>query len=314
MIKPGVKIGVVSHDAGGAEVLSSFLWKNKLKAQAFIAGPAIKIFNRKVTLSKASTLDQLLSNIDILLTGTSYPARLEWEAIKLAKKKSIKTIAFLDSWINYRVRFLRENQLIVPDIVCVSDDYAYQKAKEELLEFNIKRIDNFYKEYIMYSSQQLEKPEPSITKAKKILYVSEPTSLVGLKLFGNEKYWGYTEFEALDFFFANLDLLNVDIDEIIIKPHPSESSEKYSKYLTNLSYININSDAPLHELINTTDIIVGCTSMAMFVATWLEKRVISSIPPGGRGFYLPRDDIMFLSDMAEVNNEVKSNRKIKSVK
>ena len=138
----GARIGVVAHDAGGAEVVSSFLWKTKIKFKALLGGPAVKIFKAKVGGVRVLSFDDLMNDIDILITGTSYPENLDWEAIKIAKKKNIEVITFLDSYINFRIRFIRQNQLLIPNKVFASDDHSFNIAKKDLPEFNVIKINN----------------------------------------------------------------------------------------------------------------------------------------------------------------------------
>ena len=40
-------IGISSHDAGGAELLSEYVAKNKNQYVFFVSGPAIDIFKKK---------------------------------------------------------------------------------------------------------------------------------------------------------------------------------------------------------------------------------------------------------------------------
>ena len=41
-------VGIVSHDAGGAEILSSYVVQNNLSCIYYLAGPTINIFERKL--------------------------------------------------------------------------------------------------------------------------------------------------------------------------------------------------------------------------------------------------------------------------
>ena len=65
------KILVVCHDAGGADVISSWIFVNKLKNfNYYIKGPSIKIFKDK--LKKIKVLNKIkLSSYDLIITGTN---------------------------------------------------------------------------------------------------------------------------------------------------------------------------------------------------------------------------------------------------
>ena len=61
----------------------------------------------------------------------------------------------------------------------------------------------------------------------------------------------------------------------------------------------IGGKRPLLEEIVAADIIVGCESMAMVVALLDHKRVISSIPPGGKACGLPQKAIEYLQNLVK---------------
>ena len=77
-------IGVVAHDAGGAEFISSYLRRNKLDFICHLDGPARAVFARKFGATKDHTLDVLVSRSDWILCGTSFLSDLEWRALRLA--------------------------------------------------------------------------------------------------------------------------------------------------------------------------------------------------------------------------------------
>ena len=82
------------------------------------------------------------------------------------------------------------------------------------------------------------------------------------------------------------------VENIIIRPHPSESANKYHWLLNEFRLpIEFSNGKSLVEDVSASDIIVGCESMALVVGLLAEKRVISSIPPGGRDCSLPHRDI-----------------------
>lgn len=296
MIHSGQRVGIVVHDAGGAAIIFSFLELEKIFAKAFIVGPAKKIVPQALKYVASNSIDELIEDIDVLITGTSYPTKYELLAVSRAKKMGIKTISFLDSWINYRIRFEMGYVLIVPDLVVVTDDYGYEIANKELSEFNIIRCENYYKKKILLRYSDIV----SKTSAKEsggTLYVTEPTSEFAKKIYGDEKYWGYDEFDGLDFFLENRYLIDQISSRLVIKTHPSEEASKYKKYDQYGVIVEAGNPESLYSLMQEVDTVIGCSTMALVVATWFEKTVFSSIPPGGKGFYLPKKNIRFLSDI-----------------
>ena len=102
-------VGIVCHDAGGAEIVSSYVVRNNLAAGYYLKGPAISIFEGKLGIIKNSdSLFDLVKKSDWLLCGTSWQSELEWGLIQEAKKQGKKVISFLDHWGNYQERFTRK--------------------------------------------------------------------------------------------------------------------------------------------------------------------------------------------------------------
>ena len=149
----------------------------------------------------------------------------------------------------------------------------------------------------MLSRYEEGKYENSNQNRNGILYVTDPISKNAKEIYGDEKYWGYDEFDGLDFFLKNKGLIAQETTRLIIKPHPSEHAEKYERYRKYGEIVDYNNSDSLISLMQKVDTVVGCSTMALVVATWLEKAVFSSVPPGGRGFYLPKKNIKFLSDI-----------------
>ena len=72
-------IGIVCHDAGGAEIISSSILQESLVVRFCLEGPAIKIFERKLGTIKRESLLEVINNSSSLLCGTSWESDLEWD-------------------------------------------------------------------------------------------------------------------------------------------------------------------------------------------------------------------------------------------
>ena len=68
---------VVSHDAGGAEILSSYVRRRGEKAVFVLAGPALRVFERKLGPIENAPLDQAVRQAAWVLCGTSGQSALE---------------------------------------------------------------------------------------------------------------------------------------------------------------------------------------------------------------------------------------------
>ena len=58
-------IGVVCHDAGGAEVVSEWLLQEELPFYACLEGPAVKIFQNKFAECNNKNLEELLAEMAV---------------------------------------------------------------------------------------------------------------------------------------------------------------------------------------------------------------------------------------------------------
>ena len=289
-------LAIVSHDAGGAEILSSFLLHNPQKCYLVLEGPAIPIFERKLGICVLTALDIAVKECSWVLCGSSWQCNLEKQAIIKARQYDKKVITFLDHWVNYINRFQIDGKQILPDEVWVGDDYAKVIAQQLFPTLKVDLVANFYLQDIVQELKILQQKVK--TNEASILYVCEPIREHAFIEFGDERYWGYTEEEALLFFLNNLAALKTSIASVVLRPHPSEKSNKYS--WVNHSYsivIETSNTKPLIEQVCEADIVVGCNTMAMVVALLAGKRVISSIPYGGQSCSLPQSNIEHLQQL-----------------
>jgi len=290
-----MKVGICCHDAGAAEIISSYIKQKNIAPLYCLSGPAIKVFERKIGRIDNMLLTDIVKNSNWLLCGTSWKSDLEWNIIKEAKKQQKKVIVFLDHWVNYRERFIRNNEECLPDEIWVGDYYAERIAKDNFSNLKIKLIEN---PYLLDIKKQLSRLGKIRVRGNSVLYVCEPIREHAYFKHGDEHYWGYTEEEALRFFLTSIDEMFTAKKSIIIRPHPSECLNKYDWVFDEFNHkdIKIDNKKTLLEQIFDSDIVVGCETMAMVVAILAEKEVISSIPPGGRACVLPYKEIKIIKD------------------
>ncbi|MDC0225484.1 hypothetical protein OAK61_01655 [Gammaproteobacteria bacterium] len=293
-----LKVGVVCHDEGGSQLVSNWvLGTNKYDYVYSLAGPAVKIFRENLSVENILELGQLVNHCDLLICGTSWESDLEKSAIKSFKDNGKKTVAILDHWVNYKERFQYQNNQVLPDEIWVADDYAQDIASAIFMDTPIKNIGNPYFSKI--------KDELSISSAieeseRTALYVCEPIKEHALRQEGNERFWGYTEEDALNYFLDNLSNIPIDIREIIIRPHPSEPLNKYNWALDRKDLnIKIGGKESLVREILTSTCVIGCESMAMVIGLLAEKTVLSSIPPNGRECVLPHKEIIPIKSLVQ---------------
>ena len=60
-------------------------------------------------------LEESLIKSDWILTGTGWESNFERRAIIRARSLGIKSVSFLDHWVNYLERFKEKDEIILPD-------------------------------------------------------------------------------------------------------------------------------------------------------------------------------------------------------
>ena len=124
-----MKVLALAGDAGGARALSPVMKRLAaqpgvtLQVQAYAA--AVEIWRREGWPVTPVDVSAVLA-CDRLLLGTSWqPEQWELEAITAARKAGVRSVSVLDSWVNYRVRFLdRHGEFVLPDAIAVMDESA----------------------------------------------------------------------------------------------------------------------------------------------------------------------------------------------
>ncbi len=289
-------LGVVAHDAGAANHIIAWLKGfNIEKIHACMEGPAARLWGQSFgTRAQLNvTLSEAISRSNMLLTGTGWGSVLEHDARKLARSAGLKSIAVIDHWTNYHERFVRCGEEVLPDEIWVTDEYAKKLAEREFPNLKVVQLPNAYLDNLV---QEVRAQEHAWIKRAEcnLLYVLEPI----------RETWGYAkqpgEFQALDFFVENLSLLQSDGNlSIRLRPHPSDSIDKYDKWLEVQKNVQISLDESpsLAESIAWADVVVGCHTYAMVVALAAGRRVISSIPSWAPSCILPQVGILKLTDL-----------------
>lgn len=289
-------LAIVAHDAGGAEVLSSYVGRYCSSCMFVLEGPALDVFERKLGVITLTPLEEAVDKCNSLLCGTSSKSALEWRAIAAAQAVGKPVVAFLDHWVNYRQRFTRYGQWHWPDEVWAGDEIAARIARKELPELKHRLVPNAYFMDIREEMDALVVPPRAPDAGLNILYVCEPLREGALARYGDERYWGYTEEEALAYFLSNIAVLGNNIARITIRVHPTENQIKYDCVLGQFDLpFALGEQRTLLEQIAVSDVVVGRSTMAMVVGLLSGKRVFSCIPPGGKTPRLPQVEIEDLS-------------------
>ena len=271
-----IRIAVVIHDAGAAQVLVSLIKANFNYANWYIFAPlnspAYKIIRSNALGIETSNID--LINPDLIFYGTSWQNDFHIPFIEYAKKNKIKTVSFLENWENYRKRFNN----IFPDFICVNDNLAYETAKNEGLQNLVKIKD--------YATLELLNKRKNIKAEDTLLILSEPTAKVAKNSFGSENYWTYTEDSWMKDILDNFELF--ECESVTIRLHPSDNALKYKNILKsyNIDY-KIEQETELIDNLLSSKIVIGNNTVALYYAYLLNKLSISYIPSKNRTCNLP---------------------------
>ncbi len=294
---------IVSHDAGGAELLSSYAKTLDIPYRLVLAGPALSIFRKKLGSISSSPLEPAFLDATCVLTGSSWSSNLEKNAIVEARKRGIHVITYLDYWANYRQRFELGGSLVLPDELWVGDDEAMRIATDTFPGLPVKMVENSYFAEMRRTLSELQPLENPDRSGKTVLYLCEPVREHAKMQMGDENSWGYTEESALEYFLENIRLLGNDLDHVVIRPHPSENPDKYNwvSRATELDVsISITNSLPADLM--SASVIAGCQSTALVVALNAGKKVVSCIPPGGKKSSLPHEGILSLQELVELSD------------
>ena len=296
-----VRVALIAHDAGGAEILSSYVRRLGPTAKSdflfVLDGPARGIFAAKLGAVEPLPLDAAVRQSSKVLCGSGWQSDLELQAIALARRHHKKSTVFLDHWVNYRERFVRGAGTVLPDEIWVGDALALERARTALPEVPATLVENPY--FLDIADEFRERPPAPVPNGLSVLFVCEPIREHALRQYGNERHWGYTEEEALRYFLDHVHLLPQPVTRIVVRPHPAEAPGKYAAVMREYgpALQLTQGRSSLVEDVAASHWVVGCNSMAMVVGLVAGRRVMSCIPPGGRPCLLPQQDILHLQDL-----------------
>ncbi len=131
---------IVSHDAGGANLLAHWCdkWKTRVKFIYKVAGPALKIFNALNLVKTAIEQYPNPDSVGAVVTSTGWQSSIEYDAIRWAKQHNIQSASYLDHWVNFQDRFIRDGNTLYPDEIWAGDRDALNIAKAQFSSKNIK--------------------------------------------------------------------------------------------------------------------------------------------------------------------------------
>jgi hypothetical protein len=204
-----VTIVVVSHDAGSSELLCALITHHRNDPHWHIFAhphsPMATICERNslpFTPIADATQQLQICKPDALLFGTGWQEKCERPYVTYCKEHSIPTVAFMDHWSSYRERFGYPEQnwkQNCGNFTAVSDQQALNLAMQLQLPTPIG-LPNFYLQKLIRDAKT-----KTIAVTDNLLFLSEPTDAVAKNTYGDENYWGFTQYTALEDILKNFE-------------------------------------------------------------------------------------------------------------
>ncbi len=224
---------------------------------------------------------------DLLITSaTSLPAvdMSEKYLWRQAKQRGIPSLAFLDQWQNYALRFSgrqdHERLAYLPDwINCLNEIGRSEMIGEGFAE---ARLLAFGHPYLSSLRQDLSAVDVAgLRNALHIsadetvaLFVSEPIR----EYYGDAR--GYDQYQVLDYFLSNL-ADEAERPKILVKLHPKDSRASFNSLVKKFKIMPLqfigNELSPL-ECLAVADFVFGMSSIMLIDAYVLGKSVVSLQP------------------------------------
>lgn len=298
------KILIASRDPGGTNAVLPLIGFFQKEYSVIVLGKdvAIEIYNKEnIEVNEqiySDEFDYLKEIIEkylpaVIITGTSSDDFFEKRLWGIARIKNIPSIAVLDHWVNYGIRFSKytlsqyseyNRELshdYIPDKILVMDDYAKNKLIEEGVDEEKLVVTG--QPHFKWLSDKSVKCRKNISKQKDsldILYVSEPYE----KIYGGRENsinaLGYSEKTIFQELLKTLNRLEGGCFEkkvrLFIKQHPKENDGAYDEYLKECHFpVYYEKRKDLLEFLPDMDIVCGMTSMMLIEAYICGKNVIS---------------------------------------
>ncbi|MDD5547607.1 MAG: hypothetical protein PHN74_01740 [Candidatus Pacebacteria bacterium] len=298
------KILVFCHDAGGAEIISSYI-KHNLDKYDFIClpiGPAKAVFAKKklnylIPKQKNPYKYLALKDLKMVLLGTSW-INFEWlKLIEKAKKMGIKAVVYLDHWMNYRGRFKANySEKNFPSEFWTGDKHAFYLAKKVFPDRMVKLEPNCYFKDI--KKEFKNKKGAYKGRANKVLFLSDPTSV-----FWKRAKIRFNEMDLLGKILKCLSDKNKE-REVIIRFHPSDDRTKYKeilkKYSGRVKIIKSSNKDILDDIVKA-GIVIGLESMSQVISYLCGKKTISCSFNPKRKCTLPFPGIIKIENLDKLN-------------
>lgn len=295
----------MAYDAGAAKILFSWLTPLSKELRFYVGGPALQLLEKtRPETNNSDDLSACLRDCQLLLSGTGWSSDLEHQARLIADHHGIYSIAVLDHWVNYRERFVRDEIMVLPKALWVSDTEAASLAKKQFPGMQVQQHPNQWLNALIreVDSHRKQESKPIIHKpGTSLLYLLEPL---------RDRHSGELtggEFTALDYWLEQLPSLMASgcINrerrklDMRLRPHPSEPADKYEKWINRNGKewpLRLDPHPSLAISLAHSDITFGCETQALVAAMACQIPAICTLPPFMQPCRLPHRQLQQLTE------------------
>jgi hypothetical protein len=180
---------------------------------------------------------------------------------------------------------------LLPTEIWVADEHAYAIATNEFRTVPVTLVGNPFLADIESEIAGSELARRA-GRGVNVLYIGEIIDEFSAARPAGLPPYNYTEQDALRYFMDNISFVFDTVNSVTVRPHPAEPKDKYDWAMAEYgAVVTRSSNADLLDDIRECDVVVGCETMAMVVGLVAGKRVICSVPPGGKPCALPHPEI-----------------------
>jgi hypothetical protein len=250
-------------------------------------------------------------NPELIYTGTSYKSDIEKKFLQIAKKKNIKSCAYVDHWTSILERFKFQNETFLPTILQVIDVRAKSIAIEQgIPESIIEIIGNPYhqkiKNWIPSQSKKDFLIELGLTNENCMLlvYAPDPLSNVNGKIM-----FGFDEI------MATINLVNLFKKDfvnsnwkVLIKLHPNQNKEFIKEIVEATDdFIVLSENVSNSVCIYYADVVMGYFSSFLIEANLFDKPILRYLPFGIKNDPIKELNIGTIVNDVQLKNYLLSN-------
>ena len=299
----------VSGDSGGSNALVPVIQLLQKDAQLNVIVSAYRqatdiMAKNKIpfmALTEETSIATIRSLIEIikpniLVCGTSFKSSvLEKKFILVAQEMKIPSLAIIDFWSNYSLRFCNDDGQLanLPDKIAVMDERAFNEMVSEgfnpdsLVITGQPVFDDLMEcktGFTLQKRQRIWDFFGIVSDSTFVFFCSQPIS----KLYGsddsNPLYLGYDEKKVLNLLLSTLEKVSLTHNKkitLLIRPHPREGLLNYKDIESKQITIIVSKEEDLREIMMASDIVIGMATEPLVEACYLNCIVIS-LQPGLR--------------------------------